>query len=126
MDLDQELNGALWAFNNYLLVIHRMEDGENPLKVPLTHVSFWVQAHELLFGFFFTHIAKQLSDFVGEFLECGTKNLERDLNNYMRIQVWLDVRRLLRRKKRLMFALGQDGKRSRNNVDGMGSADLCS
>ncbi|KAK5838160.1 hypothetical protein PVK06_006887 [Gossypium arboreum] len=58
MDLNRVLNGAPWTFKNYLLVIHCMENGENPLKVLLTHV-------------------------------------------------WLDVRHPLRRKKRLMFALGK-------------------
>ncbi|KAH1098765.1 hypothetical protein J1N35_015686 [Gossypium stocksii] len=71
MDLDRVLNGAPWTSNNYLLVIHRMEDGENPVKVSLTHAS-------------------------------------------------------AERKKRLMFALGQDGKRSRDNIDVMGSVDSCS
>ncbi|KAG8480363.1 hypothetical protein CXB51_024573 [Gossypium anomalum] len=33
MDIDRVLNEDPWAFNNYLLVIHRLEDGEDPIKV---------------------------------------------------------------------------------------------
>ncbi|MBA0873946.1 hypothetical protein Goshw_009577, partial [Gossypium schwendimanii] len=107
MDLDQVQNGVPWTFNNHLLVIHHMVDGQNPLKILLIHVYFWVQVHDLPPSFFSKHIAKQLGEFVGEFLEYDTKNLERGLNNYMQIRVKMDVRRQLRRKKKLMYALGK-------------------
>ncbi|KAH1121889.1 hypothetical protein J1N35_005049 [Gossypium stocksii] len=31
--IDQVLNGAPWTFNNHLLVIHHLEDGEDPMKL---------------------------------------------------------------------------------------------
>ncbi|MBA0602507.1 hypothetical protein Gorai_002687 [Gossypium raimondii] len=31
-DMDRVLNGAPWNFNNHLLMIHRLKDGDDPLK----------------------------------------------------------------------------------------------
>ncbi|MBA0686604.1 hypothetical protein Goari_014199, partial [Gossypium aridum] len=43
IDLERVINGAHWTFNNHLLVFHRLEMGEDSVKVPLLYVSFWVQ-----------------------------------------------------------------------------------
>ncbi|MBA0792926.1 hypothetical protein Gohar_017378 [Gossypium harknessii] len=37
-------------FNNNLLVFHRLKMGEDPMQVPLYHVDFWVQIHNLSTG----------------------------------------------------------------------------
>ncbi|KAH1045669.1 hypothetical protein J1N35_036453 [Gossypium stocksii] len=64
MDIDRVLNGDPWTFNNHLLVIHRLEDGEDPMKVPPIYMTFWVQVHDLPLGFFTESIAKKLGDFM--------------------------------------------------------------
>lgn len=84
-----------------------MDDEKYPLKVPLVHVCFWVQVHDLPSGFFFEYIAKQLGDFLGNLLEYDTKSLERGLNDHMQIRVRMGVRCLLKRKNRLMFPLAK-------------------
>ncbi|MBA0772276.1 hypothetical protein Gotri_007685 [Gossypium trilobum] len=48
MDLERVLKGSPWAFNNHLLMLHRLRDGEDPLKVPLIFANFLVQIHEVL------------------------------------------------------------------------------
>lgn len=52
IDMDRVLNGSPWTFNNHLLVLRRLKLGEDPLKVPLEHVMFWVQIHDIPLGFF--------------------------------------------------------------------------
>ncbi|MBA0805025.1 hypothetical protein Gohar_004570, partial [Gossypium harknessii] len=32
MDLERVLKGSPWAFNNHLLMLHHLRDGEDPLK----------------------------------------------------------------------------------------------
>ncbi|KAG8496661.1 hypothetical protein CXB51_007791 [Gossypium anomalum] len=73
MDLERVVNGAPWNFNNHLLMFHRLEIGEDPVKVPSIFVNFGVQVHELPMGLF---------------------------------SEALDVRRPLKRKKKIMFAPG--------------------
>ncbi|MBA0882030.1 hypothetical protein Goshw_007333 [Gossypium schwendimanii] len=37
IDLERVINGAHWTFNNHLLVFHRLEMGEDSVKVPLLY-----------------------------------------------------------------------------------------
>ncbi|MBA0783464.1 hypothetical protein Gotri_001173 [Gossypium trilobum] len=64
-DMDRVLWGSPWTFNNHLLVLHRLRKGEDPNFVPLVFVEFWVQVHDLLPGFYFEEVARQLGKFVG-------------------------------------------------------------
>ncbi|MBA0851998.1 hypothetical protein Goshw_030374, partial [Gossypium schwendimanii] len=69
------VNGAPWTFNNHLLVLHRLEIGEDPVKVPLIFVNFRVQVHELLMGLFSEAVVRQLGDFLSKFLEYDSKSM---------------------------------------------------
>ncbi|MFQ6636684.1 hypothetical protein Gotur_013469 [Gossypium turneri] len=91
MDLERVQNEAPWTFINHLLVFHRMDEGEDPPKVPLIYTWFWVQVHGVPLGFYFEGIAWQLRDFIGKFLEYDTKSLERGLQSYMRVRVEIDI-----------------------------------
>ncbi|MBA0732667.1 hypothetical protein Gogos_016742, partial [Gossypium gossypioides] len=76
--------------------------GEDPMKIPLVFVPFWVQIHDVPVGLFFENFAKQLGNFVGVFLEYDASNLGKENRNYMRIRVQIDVRNPLKRKKQVM------------------------
>ncbi|MBA0766717.1 hypothetical protein Gotri_015735, partial [Gossypium trilobum] len=67
MDIDLLLSSARWTFNNHLFVIHLLEDGEDPMEVPLVFSIFEVQVHDLPPGLFSKLIAKQL----GAFMHCN-------------------------------------------------------
>ncbi|MBA0674863.1 hypothetical protein Goari_016435 [Gossypium aridum] len=77
-------------------------EGEDPMKIPLVFVPFWVQIHDVPVGLFSENFAKQLGNFVGVFLEYDASNLGKDNRNYMRIRVQIDVRNPLKRKKQVM------------------------
>ncbi|MBA0591728.1 hypothetical protein Gorai_008730, partial [Gossypium raimondii] len=55
MDMERVASGAPWTFNNHLLMIHRLEEGNDSMK-PL---------------------ARKLGDFIGKFLEYDSERLER-------------------------------------------------
>ncbi|MFQ6658913.1 hypothetical protein Gotur_027997, partial [Gossypium turneri] len=82
------------------LVFHQLEKGEDPTKVPLIFVNFWVQVHELPVRCFSKTIARQLGDFIEKFLEYDLKSINRGVRNLFRNIVQLDVRKLLKRKKK--------------------------
>lgn len=85
MDLERVLNEAQCAFNNHLLLLHRLAVAEDPLKVPLLTSYFWVQIHDIHLGFFSKVLAKQPGNFIGSFIEYDNDNIVRGFRNYMRV-----------------------------------------
>ncbi|MBA0593239.1 hypothetical protein Gorai_010193 [Gossypium raimondii] len=102
MDMERVLKGLLWTFNNHLLLLRKLERGEDPLKVLLIFTPFWVQIHDVPIGLFSEKLAIQLGNFIGVFLEYDTSNLGKENRNYMRVRVQIDVRKPLKRKKQVL------------------------
>ncbi|MBA0848202.1 hypothetical protein Goshw_029654 [Gossypium schwendimanii] len=50
VDIEQVFKGALWTFNNHLLVFHHLKRKEDLILVPLVYSYFWVQVHDLPLG----------------------------------------------------------------------------
>ncbi|MBA0804408.1 hypothetical protein Gohar_003995, partial [Gossypium harknessii] len=59
MDMERVTSGAPWTFNNHLLMIHRLEEGNDSMKVPLILAKFWVQVHDVPSGFFSEPLASR-------------------------------------------------------------------
>ncbi|XP_074327332.1 uncharacterized protein LOC141665252 [Apium graveolens] len=107
-DLQWVLNGGPWSFDNAILVVDVIPSGEEPLKVPLWHLNFWIQIHDLPTGFMFEAVGKQLGNFFGEFLLYDDKNNTSIWRECMRIKVCLDVRKPLKRKKKITRKNGSE------------------
>ncbi|KAH1033109.1 hypothetical protein J1N35_045283 [Gossypium stocksii] len=58
VDIQQVLSGSPWFFNNHLLILHKIQPGEDPLEVQLLFTEFWVQVHDLPPGMMMTTMAK--------------------------------------------------------------------
>ncbi|KAL8536022.1 hypothetical protein ACS0TY_011600 [Phlomoides rotata] len=43
LDVNRILEGSPWSFNNHPLVLHSLQRGDHPLRVPLNKLPFWVQ-----------------------------------------------------------------------------------
>ncbi|MFQ6620674.1 hypothetical protein Gotur_000880 [Gossypium turneri] len=102
MDMERVLKGLPWTFNNHLLILSNLNRGEDPLKIPLIFVPFWVQIHDVPMGLFSKSLAMLLGNFIGEFLEYDASNLGKENRNFMRVRVQIDVRKPSRRKKQVM------------------------
>ncbi|MBA0775910.1 hypothetical protein Gotri_010995 [Gossypium trilobum] len=85
-----ERNGS-WNFNSHLLVLNHLIQGENPLTVQLTEVSFWILVNDIPHGFMSEVVAKQLGNFVGTFLEYDTSVVQLAYGGIIRLRVRLDV-----------------------------------
>ncbi|KAH1107595.1 hypothetical protein J1N35_011363 [Gossypium stocksii] len=103
MDMERVLKGSPWTFNNQLLMLYKLQRGEDPMRVPLIFSPFWVQIQDIPFGFFSERLAVQLGNFIGGFVEYDGPILGKENRKFMRIRVQVDVRRPLTRKKQLMF-----------------------
>lgn len=83
IDFDRFLQGSPWTFNNHLLMHHCLYKGEDPLTVPLFHVTFWVQIHDLPPGLLTGCIGRQFGNFIGEIVDYDSKAMGRGYRRYM-------------------------------------------
>ncbi|KAH1082943.1 hypothetical protein J1N35_022704 [Gossypium stocksii] len=65
IDINRVLAGTPWFFNNHLLILHKIQPGEDPVLVPLSTFEFWIQIHDLPTGMMTEAIAKQFGTFLG-------------------------------------------------------------
>lgn len=101
VDNQKVLCGILWFFNKHLILFHLVGKGEKHLQVPINNTQFWVQVHNLPGGFMLEGMARQLGNLIGQFVEYDKRTITKGYRNFMRVRMQLDVRRLLKRKKRI-------------------------
>ncbi|KAL8156424.1 hypothetical protein AgCh_001495 [Apium graveolens] len=100
-DMQWVVNGGPWAFDGSMLVTSTIPKGEDPLKVPLYNLSFWIQLHGLPTGFMTEAVGRQLGNFFGSFLAYDPNNNTSIWRESMRIRIQVDVRKPLKRKKKI-------------------------
>lgn len=101
-DLQWVLKGGPWTFDNVMLALEQVAPGENPAEVKLCSLSIWIQIYNLPMGYMMESVGKQLGNFFGTFMEYDVKNNTSIWREYMRIRIKLDVRKPLKRKKKIM------------------------
>lgn len=106
-DMQWVINRGPWMFDNTMMILEKIADGEDPLQVQLWHLNIWIQLYELSMSFMTEIVGQQLGNFFGEFLQYDVKNNSSIWREYMRIRIRLDVRMPLKRKKRIVK---KDGK----------------
>lgn len=107
-DLMWVQSGGPWSFDNTMLCLDIIPPGEDPLKVDLWFLNIWIQVHDLPAGFMSEKVGKQLGNFFGEFLLYDVKNDTSIWRECMRVKIRIDVRKPLKRKKRITRKNGQD------------------
>ncbi|KAH1064637.1 hypothetical protein J1N35_029624 [Gossypium stocksii] len=103
VDVQRVLVGVPWFFNNHLLILQWLPNGEDPVMMVLNFVDFWVQVHDLPPELMNETIARQFGDFYGKFLDYDTSIPPMGYKSYMRIRVLLDVSAPLKRKKNVQI-----------------------
>lgn len=101
-------NGGPWTFENAMLCTDVIPPGEDPLKVPLWFLNIWIQLHDLPSGFMSESVGKQLGNFFGEFLLYDEKNNTSIWRECMRVKIKIDVRKPLKRRKKVNRKIGND------------------
>ncbi|CAN1761820.1 hypothetical protein LINPERHAP1_LOCUS8065 [Linum perenne] len=99
-----------WTFDRSLLILKELTANEDPKTTELYHAEFWVQIYQLPAGLFSTTVGKALGDFIGDFVAYDDKNVWSFRDPYMRIRVRLDVRKPLKRGKKVRQAGGEGGE----------------
>lgn len=63
-DLDSVVKVAPGHFDNYLLILGRMQVGVAIQRIPLHHVEIWVQAYNITVGFMTELVRKHLGNYI--------------------------------------------------------------
>lgn len=93
--------GGLWSFDNALLVLNAIKPGEDPAKVVLVEVEFWIQVYNLPIGYMTKTVGKHLGNFFGTFIEYDANNNSSIWREFMHLKIKVDVRKPLKRKKKI-------------------------
>ncbi|XP_073019267.1 uncharacterized protein At4g02000-like [Primulina eburnea] len=107
VDLQRMLEGGPWTFDNNFFLLHHLKREEQPLQVPLRHLNFWIQIHDLSFGYMSEAVGRQLGSYMGNFLEYDSNNNKGSWRPYMRIRVAIDVQNPLKRCKKIEKSNGE-------------------
>ncbi len=107
MDLERVLVNEPWSFDKSLVVFQRlMEDG--PINDTLfSHVSFWVQLHNLPIRRMTEEAAITIGKSIGEVEKVAARDDERGGENCIRIRVRMDVMRPLCRERMVKMEEGK-------------------
>ncbi|XP_063942974.1 uncharacterized protein LOC135150542 [Daucus carota subsp. sativus] len=100
-DMQWVVKGGPWSFDGAILVFNTVGNGEDPTKVLLNEVEFWIQIYDLPVGYMSESIGKQLGNFFGTFVQYDSSNNKSIWREFMRIRIKVDVRRPLKRKKKI-------------------------
>ncbi|WOH08563.1 hypothetical protein DCAR_0728006 [Daucus carota subsp. sativus] len=107
-DMQWVVKGGPWSFDNAMMVLETVPATKDPVKVPLWYVNIWIQLYDLLMNFMTEAVGKQLGNFFGEFFEYDVKNNTSIWREYMRLRIRLDVRKPLKRKKKIVKKDGSE------------------
>jgi 14-3-3 protein epsilon len=107
LDMEAVLQGGPWSFNNQMLIIERVQLGVQIENIPLYHVDFWVQVHNLPTGLMAEKVGKALANYIGSFVEYDKNNKGSFWREYMRIKVRVDIRQPLKKETRVKNQGGQ-------------------
>ncbi|GAU32650.1 hypothetical protein TSUD_218990 [Trifolium subterraneum] len=101
LDVEEVLKGGPWTFDSFTLIIVRLKIGVALQDIPLFHVNFWVQIHDVPIGMMLKTVGKGLANYIGEFAEYDKNNNTSFWRKYMRVKVRMDVRSPLKIEKKI-------------------------
>ena len=82
-------------------MLTRVIEDDQADKIPLNHVSFWVQIHNLPTGFRSSKIVQDIGTYIGTFLEMDSDNFNGIWRTYLPVRVNIDIRTPLKRRMRI-------------------------
>ncbi|GAU47759.1 hypothetical protein TSUD_387180 [Trifolium subterraneum] len=109
LDVEEVLKGGSWTFDSFTLIIDRLKIGVALQDIPIFHVNFWVQIHDVPIGMMLETVGKGLTNYIGEFVEYDKNNNTSFWRKYMRVKVRVDVRSPLKIEKKIKLNGGKGG-----------------
>ncbi|XP_031095276.1 uncharacterized protein LOC115999574 [Ipomoea triloba] len=100
-DIARVLNEGPWTFDQNLVLLRRLENGDDPRSLELSLATFWIQVHSLPLGFMSERVAKIIGNFVGSFVAADPRNFEGGVKSFMRVRVTVDVSKPLKKRMKM-------------------------
>ncbi|KAK2408369.1 hypothetical protein QL285_043886 [Trifolium repens] len=95
-DMERIYQGGPWLFENHMLVLRKLEFGEEPTTVALDSVDVWVQVHQLPFGFMNEQIGLLIGSHLGKSIKYDDTNNYSPWRKYMRLRVAINTQEPLK------------------------------
>lgn len=107
MDLERVLVNEPWSYDKSLVVFQRLHDAEALNDSKFSHVSFWVQLHNLPIRRMTAEAAEAIGKSIGEVEKVAKSDDERGGENCMRIRVRMEITSPLCRGRLVKLEEGQ-------------------
>ncbi|GAU25702.1 hypothetical protein TSUD_216310 [Trifolium subterraneum] len=94
-DMERIYQGGPWLFENHMLILRKVQFGEDPTTVPMDLTEIWVQIYHLPFGFMCKPIGYLMGSHIGNYVKYDDINNCGSWMKYMRLWVAINVNELL-------------------------------
>ncbi|CAH9122719.1 unnamed protein product [Cuscuta epithymum] len=97
-DMNRVADEGSWIFDQNLMVMSRLKEGDIPLSVPLNRAELWIQVHDISVGYFTVDNAERIGNFLGTFIKVDEHNFSKKWESFMRIRVRIDLGKPMKMK----------------------------
>jgi len=89
-EMERVLHTGPWHFDNYPMLLKKLQFGENLISMPIDTMDLWIQVHNLPFRFMTKSMGSLLGNHVGKLLKYDFNNYGT-WRKYMRLKVSMNV-----------------------------------
>ncbi|CAN0916159.1 Uncharacterized protein At4g02000 [Linum grandiflorum] len=101
LDLRWVIDNGAWTFDSWLVVMTEIKPAEIPTQVPLFEANFWVQGHSMPASYCTEAVGQVIGNHVGSFVGLDKEHKFSRDEPYIRLRARLDVRRPLKKEKKI-------------------------
>ena len=95
------------TFNNHILLIKRLQPGEQTTQVTRNRLGLLVQVYDLPIGFMSEKVAKAIGNNIGVLYESDPKNFDGLAKTFMRLNASIDIGKPIARKMKIKMEGGR-------------------
>ncbi|XP_031092241.1 uncharacterized protein At4g02000-like [Ipomoea triloba] len=100
-DLARILGDGPWSYEQNLLILHKLQPGDDPETIPINHTEFWIQIHSLPFGLISAMVVSAIGGYLGTLIQTDERNFDGSMRTYYRVRVAIDVTKPLKKQMKL-------------------------
>lgn len=98
IDIRRVIEGSLWMFERFHLILQRLREGDNPRTVEVNEIDLWVQLHDMSAGFMSQCVATDIGNYIGIYIDGDPNNFVGVWREYLRIRVSLSLDTPIKRR----------------------------
>ena len=95
------MEGSPWTFGRFHLVLYRLKEGDNSKTVEIKNIDFWVQLHDMNASFMSQRFAKDVDNYIGNYIDGDPDNFIGVWREFLRIRVSIPLDIPIKRRMKL-------------------------